>query len=75
VLEIYEKEKMTGGYADSITLCWFDDGLNQTQNTQVAMLAAGYATYQVLEHETGLSPGFKMLFTIAPCLSLCCLNH
>jgi [acyl-carrier-protein] S-malonyltransferase len=32
------------------------DGLNQTQNTQVAMLAAGYATYQVLEHETGLSP-------------------
>ncbi|CAC9985361.1 Mobile element protein [uncultured Gammaproteobacteria bacterium] len=28
VLEIYEKEKMTGGYADSITLCWFDDGLN-----------------------------------------------
>jgi hypothetical protein len=28
VLEIYEKEKMTGGYADSISLCWFDDGLN-----------------------------------------------
>jgi hypothetical protein len=28
VLEVYEKEKMPGGYADSITLCWFDDGLN-----------------------------------------------
>jgi hypothetical protein len=28
VLEIYEQERMTGGYADSITLCWFDGGLN-----------------------------------------------
>ena len=28
VLEIYKKGKMTGGYSDSITLCWFDDGLN-----------------------------------------------
>ncbi len=32
------------------------DGLNQTQNTQPAMLAAGYATYQVLNSETDLSP-------------------
>jgi hypothetical protein len=28
VLEVYEQEKMTGGYADSITLSLFDDGLN-----------------------------------------------
>jgi hypothetical protein len=34
VLEIYEKEKMTGGYADSITLCWFDDGLNGNNNNE-----------------------------------------
>ena len=32
------------------------DGLNQTQNTQPAMLAAGYATYKVLTSETDLSP-------------------
>ncbi|MDC9715059.1 MAG: ACP S-malonyltransferase [Gammaproteobacteria bacterium] len=32
------------------------DGLNQTQNTQPAMLAAGYATYQVLNSEMDLSP-------------------
>ena len=32
------------------------EGLNQTQNTQPAMLAAGYATYRVLSSETGLSP-------------------
>lgn len=32
------------------------DGLNQTQNTQPAMLAAGYATYQVLNNEMDLSP-------------------
>ncbi|SMN13845.1 Malonyl CoA-acyl carrier protein transacylase [Bathymodiolus heckerae thiotrophic gill symbiont] len=32
------------------------DGLNQTQNTQPAMLAAGYATYQVLNGEMDLSP-------------------
>ncbi|MBT3194968.1 MAG: ACP S-malonyltransferase, partial [Candidatus Ruthia sp.] len=32
------------------------DGLNQTQNTQPAMLAAGYATYKVLTGETDLSP-------------------
>ena len=32
------------------------DGLNQTQNTQPAMLAAGYATYQVLNSEIDLSP-------------------
>ncbi len=30
--------------------------LNQTHNTQPAMLAAGYATYQVLNNETNLSP-------------------
>ena len=28
ILDVYGAEKMTGGYADSITLCWFDDGLN-----------------------------------------------
>ncbi len=28
VLDVYQSEKMTGGYADSITLCWFDGGLN-----------------------------------------------
>lgn len=32
------------------------DGLNQTQNTQPAMLVAGYATYQVLNNEVELSP-------------------
>lgn len=32
------------------------DGLNQTQNTQPAMLAAGYATYRALTSETELSP-------------------
>ncbi len=32
------------------------EALNQTQNTQPAMLAAGYATYQVLAGETDLSP-------------------
>ncbi len=32
------------------------DGLNQTQNTQPAMLAAGYATYRVLSSEMNLSP-------------------
>lgn len=35
-----------------------EDGtaLNQTQNTQPAMLAAGYATYKILKSETNLSP-------------------
>ena len=28
VLEVYEQQKMTGGYADSITLCLFDRSLN-----------------------------------------------
>lgn len=28
ILEIYEAEKMTGGYADSISLSWFNGGLN-----------------------------------------------
>jgi [acyl-carrier-protein] S-malonyltransferase len=32
------------------------EGINQTQNTQPAMLAAGYATYQVLNAEMELSP-------------------
>ncbi|SMN15269.1 Malonyl CoA-acyl carrier protein transacylase [uncultured Candidatus Thioglobus sp.] len=32
------------------------DALNQTQNTQPAMLAAGYATYKVLTSEVDLSP-------------------
>ena len=32
------------------------EGLNQTQNTQPAMFAAGYATYRVLSSETELSP-------------------
>jgi [acyl-carrier-protein] S-malonyltransferase len=32
------------------------EGLNQTQNTQPAMLAAGYATYRILSSETELSP-------------------
>ena len=32
------------------------DGLNQTQNTQPAMLAAGVATYRALTSETELSP-------------------
>ncbi len=30
--------------------------LNQTQNTQPAMLAAGYATYLILKNESNLSP-------------------
>lgn len=28
VLDAYQKEKMTGGYADCLTLFWFDNGLN-----------------------------------------------
>jgi len=32
------------------------EGLNQTQKTQPAMLVAGYATYEVLENEIDLSP-------------------
>lgn len=28
VLSVYEQEKMTGGYADSLTLFWFGEGLN-----------------------------------------------
>lgn len=28
VLEVYEREDMTGGYADSISLHWFDGGLD-----------------------------------------------
>ena len=28
VLDVYEKEKMTGGYADTVTLSWFSGGLN-----------------------------------------------
>ena len=32
------------------------DALNQTQNTQPALLAAGYATYRVLASEVDLSP-------------------
>ncbi|SVB80319.1 uncharacterized protein METZ01_LOCUS233173 [marine metagenome] len=33
-----------------------EDALNQTENTQPAMLAAGYATYKVLSSEVDLSP-------------------
>ena len=33
-----------------------EDALNQTENTQPAMLAAGYATYKVLLNEVDLSP-------------------
>jgi len=33
-----------------------EDALNQTENTQPAMLAAGYATYKVLANEVDLSP-------------------
>jgi len=33
-----------------------ENALNQTENTQPAMLAAGYATYKVLSNETDLSP-------------------
>ena len=33
-----------------------EDTLNQTENTQPAMLAAGYATYKVLANEVDLSP-------------------
>ena len=33
-----------------------EDALNQTENTQPAMLAAGYATFKVLSNETDLSP-------------------
>ncbi len=28
VLDAYQKVKMTGGYVDSLQLCWFDGGLN-----------------------------------------------
>ena len=28
VLKAYQTEKLTGGYADCVTLFWFDDGLN-----------------------------------------------
>ena len=33
-----------------------EDALNQTENTQPAMLAAGYATFKVLSNEVNLSP-------------------
>ena len=33
-----------------------EEALNQTENTQPAMLAAGYATYKVLSNEVDLSP-------------------
>jgi len=33
-----------------------EDALNQTKNTQPAMLAAGYATYKVLTNEVDLTP-------------------
>jgi len=33
-----------------------EDALNQTENTQPAMLAAGYATYKILSSEVDLSP-------------------
>ena len=33
-----------------------ENSLNQTENTQPAMLAAGYATYKVLANEINLSP-------------------
>ena len=33
-----------------------EDALNQTKNTQPAMLAVGYATYKVLSNEVDLSP-------------------
>ena len=33
-----------------------EDALNQTENTQPAMLAAGYATYKILSNEVDLSP-------------------
>ena len=33
-----------------------ENSLNQTENTQPAMLAAGYATYKVLSNEVDLSP-------------------
>jgi len=35
-----------------------EDALNQTENTQPAMLAAGYATYKVLSSEVNLSPEY-----------------
>ena len=34
------------------------NALNQTQNTQPAMLAAGFATYQVLQSQTNLNPTY-----------------
>ena len=33
-----------------------EEALNQTENTQPAMLAAGYATYKILSNEVDLSP-------------------
>jgi len=33
-----------------------ENALNQTENTQPAMLAAGYATYKILSNEVDLSP-------------------
>jgi len=33
-----------------------EDALNQTENTQPAMLAAGYATFKILSNEVDLSP-------------------
>ena len=35
-----------------------ENSLNQTENTQPAMLAAGYATYKVLSNEVDLSPDY-----------------
>ena len=33
-----------------------EEALNQTENTQPAMLAAGYATYKVISNEVDLLP-------------------
>jgi hypothetical protein len=56
VLEVYEQEKMIGGFADSITLSLFDGGLNGDalgmsnrtfQNGQLSVAVLDFQAYLV----------------------------
>jgi hypothetical protein len=47
VLEVYEQEKMTGGFADSITLFWFNDTLN---GQSVDMSDRTFQNYTIKAH-------------------------
>ena len=66
VLEVYEQQKMSGGYADSVSLCWFNDTLNGQ--------SAGMATrtfqngLKGLLNKRFLSPKLRDLYWVNPTL-------